>query len=141
MHFFIIMFPSLINAMINKHTSCITVLHRWNTAARKHPVEENGPHCTRRCRVATPVATRLFSSLKHPLRLWGPPSLLFNGYRDPFLGGKAAGLRLTSRLYLHRPAHTTNYLSGPWITEHNYSTHHTSRSQIFLNSTAYNPML
>jgi hypothetical protein len=24
-----------------------------------------------------------------PDRLWGPPSLLYNGYRGPFSGGKA----------------------------------------------------
>jgi hypothetical protein len=32
-----------------------------------------------------------FSSPPPPYRLWGPPSLLFSGYRGSFLGGKAAG--------------------------------------------------
>ena len=31
--------------------------------------------------VRIPVGTSDFSSLKHPARLWGPPCLLFNGYR------------------------------------------------------------
>jgi hypothetical protein len=46
MHFFIIMFLSLINLTIYKYTSYITVLQCWNTAARKHPTErENDPSC------------------------------------------------------------------------------------------------
>ena len=46
MHFFTFMLLSLINLMINKYTSYITVLQCWNTAARKHPAEkETGPHC------------------------------------------------------------------------------------------------
>jgi hypothetical protein len=102
------MFPSVIIATINKYTSCITVLHRWNAAARKHPVdEENDPHCkrgedhwTRRCRVATPVGTKVFSSLKHPLRLWGLTQPPIQWVPGSFPGGKAAGLRLTSRLFL-----------------------------------------
>jgi len=32
----------------------------------------------------------LFSSPPHPDRLWGPPSLLSNGYQGSFPGGKAA---------------------------------------------------
>jgi hypothetical protein len=31
------------------------------------------------------------TSQPHPERLWGPPSLLSNGYQGSFLGGKAAG--------------------------------------------------
>jgi hypothetical protein len=39
-----------------------------------------------------PVMTRVFfSSPPRSERLWGPPSLLFNGYRGLFSGGKAAG--------------------------------------------------
>ena len=38
-HFFITIFLSLINLMINKYTSYIIVLESWNTAARKHPAE------------------------------------------------------------------------------------------------------
>jgi hypothetical protein len=41
--------------------------------------------------VQVPVGSRIFSSPRHPDRLWGPPSLLFNGYRGSFLGSKAAG--------------------------------------------------
>jgi len=33
----------------------------------------------------------IFSSSPCPERLWGPPSLLFNGYGGSFSGGKAAG--------------------------------------------------
>jgi hypothetical protein len=45
MYFFIIMFHSLINLMINKYTGYVIVLQCWNTAAHKHPTErENGPH-------------------------------------------------------------------------------------------------
>jgi hypothetical protein len=32
-----------------------------------------------------------FSSPPRPERLWGPPSLLFNGYQGHFPGGKATG--------------------------------------------------
>jgi hypothetical protein len=40
--------------------------------------------------VQVPIESRIFSSSQRPHRLWGPPSLLFNGYRGPFPGGKAA---------------------------------------------------
>jgi hypothetical protein len=36
--------------------------------------------------VRIPGGARLFASSKRPLRLWGPPSLLFNGYRSFFPG-------------------------------------------------------
>jgi hypothetical protein len=36
--------------------------------------------------VRVPVGSRIFSSPRRPDRIWGPPSLLSNGY-----GGKAAG--------------------------------------------------
>jgi hypothetical protein len=40
--------------------------------------------------VRSPAEARDFSSnLLCPARLWGPPSLLYNGYRGPFPGGKA----------------------------------------------------
>jgi hypothetical protein len=51
MHFFVIMFLSLISVMFNKYTSYITVLQCWNTSARKHPTErESSPHCKKRWR-------------------------------------------------------------------------------------------
>jgi hypothetical protein len=37
--------------------------------------------------VRVPVGSRIFSSLHRPDWLWGPPSLLFNGYWGLFLRG------------------------------------------------------
>jgi hypothetical protein len=46
MHFFIITFLCLINLMINKYTSHITVQDCWNTAVCKQPTERKyDPHC------------------------------------------------------------------------------------------------
>ena len=36
-------------------------------------------------------ALYIFLLLKHPDRFWGPPNLLFSGYRCSFSGGKMAG--------------------------------------------------
>jgi hypothetical protein len=41
--------------------------------------------------VRVPGGSRIFSSQRRRDRLWGPPNLLFNGYRDSFPGTKAAG--------------------------------------------------
>jgi hypothetical protein len=43
--------------------------------------------------VRVPVGSRIFSSPRRPDRLWGPPSILSNGYRGSFPGGKATGSR------------------------------------------------
>jgi hypothetical protein len=37
--------------------------------------------------VRVPVGSRIFSSPRRPDRLWGPPSLLSNGYRGRKMGG------------------------------------------------------
>jgi hypothetical protein len=55
MCFFIIIFLSLVNLMINKYTSYIIVLECWNTADRKHPTErENGPHFKKLLKTTSP---------------------------------------------------------------------------------------
>jgi hypothetical protein len=41
--------------------------------------------------VLVPVGSSIFSSSRLPDRLWGPPSLLTNGYRMLFPGDKVAG--------------------------------------------------
>jgi hypothetical protein len=38
------------------------------------------------------VVARFFSSSRRPNWFWGPPSLLYNGYRCFFPGGKTAGV-------------------------------------------------
>jgi hypothetical protein len=59
---------------------------------------ENFIHNWRIFKCHTPCETRnlqpytwIFSSPRRPGRLWGPPSLLSNGYGGSFPGGKAAG--------------------------------------------------
>jgi hypothetical protein len=41
--------------------------------------------------VRVPVGSRIITSPCRPDRLWGPTNLLYNGYRELFPGGKAAG--------------------------------------------------
>jgi hypothetical protein len=41
--------------------------------------------------VRVPVGSRIIISPCRPDRLWGPPNPLYNGYRELFPGGKAAG--------------------------------------------------
>jgi hypothetical protein len=40
--------------------------------------------------VRVPVGSRIISPCR-PDQLWGAPNLLYNGYRELFPGGKAAG--------------------------------------------------
>jgi hypothetical protein len=37
--------------------------------------------------VPVPIGSRIFCSPQRPDRLWGPPRLVFNGYRGPFPRG------------------------------------------------------
>jgi hypothetical protein len=51
--------------------------------------------------VRVPVGSRIFSSPRHPVRLWGPPSVLANGYRAFFpRRSSGRGLKLTTYLHL-----------------------------------------
>jgi hypothetical protein len=42
-------------------------------------------------RIRLSVGSRIFFLQRHPGRFWGPHSVLSNGYRGTFYGGKAAG--------------------------------------------------
>jgi hypothetical protein len=51
-------------------------------------------------RGSIPGSSEIFSSAQRADRLWGPPSLKFNGYRGSFPGGKAAGMWSSPHLHL-----------------------------------------
>jgi hypothetical protein len=59
--------------------------------------------------VRVPVGSRIFSSPRRPVRLWGPPSLLSNGYRGVSRGVKRQGRETDHSpptivgLYIHSP--------------------------------------
>jgi hypothetical protein len=48
--------------------------------------------------VRVPVGSRIFSSANRPVRLWGPPNLLSNGYR-----GFSPGIKRPGRIADHSP--------------------------------------
>jgi hypothetical protein len=51
--------------------------------------------------VRVPEGSRIFPSPRRLDRLWGPPSLLYYGYRGLFLGGYSGrGVKLTTHLQL-----------------------------------------
>ena len=62
------------------YLQCVLLGERWKTRCGL-----DGPG------FRAPVKARDFSSPKSPYRFWGPASLLFNGYRLSFPGGKVAG--------------------------------------------------
>jgi hypothetical protein len=56
---------------------------------------------------------RLFSYPKLPERLWGPPSLLSNGYRCTFLGKSGRGEKFTSHVSLLSTLRMSGLISLP----------------------------
>jgi hypothetical protein len=60
--------------------------------------------------VRVPVASGIFSSLHHPDRLWGPPSLLSYGYRGSLL----TGVKQQGREAEHLPPASTK-VKKMWI--------------------------
>jgi hypothetical protein len=71
--------------------------------------------------VRSPAGAKDFSSNLCPDRLWGPPSLLYNGYRGPFPGGKARPERdtdhsphLVPRSWMSRSYTSSDYELDNW---------------------------
>jgi hypothetical protein len=79
--------------------------------------------------VRVPVGSRIFSSPRRPDRLWGPPSLLSNGYWGLFpRGWSDRGVKLTTHLELvpmsrkcgskHQLPHTPSWRSVYLLKNH-----------------------
>jgi hypothetical protein len=68
------------------HTSCNGSRDSAVGIATRYGLDNRG------VRVQVPVGLRIFSSPCRSDWLWGPPSLLYNGYQGSFSGGKVAGV-------------------------------------------------
>jgi hypothetical protein len=61
-------------------------IHNWSRGSSGSIVSDYGLD-DRAIGVRSPVGAKDFSSILCPDRLWGPPSLLYNGYRVSFPQG------------------------------------------------------
>jgi hypothetical protein len=68
------------------HNLCSYILSRRNPDSAVHVATGYGLE-VRGIGVRVPVGVRFFSSPRSPDRLWGPPSLLFDGFREFFPRG------------------------------------------------------